>query len=140
MHLAVAVDVALAGTVLDRRLSCRNPSNGHTVRRARDVIEACIRKKRDARRVTAMLAANAGSKLLALLDGLHLLGRHLDELPDALLVDGDEGVDLDDLLLQVLRQKMAVGKGWSGVEEGEMRVRKESGQVENIKMGFAACV
>jgi hypothetical protein len=26
------------------------------------------------------------------------------------------------------------------VEEGEMRVRKESGQVENIKMGFAACV
>lgn len=116
MRLAVTVDVALASTVLDGRLGCRDPSNGHTVRRARDVVEARIRKKGDARRVAAVLAANASSKRLTLLQGLHLLDGDLNELPDALLIDGDKGVDLDDFLFQILRQKVAVlgREGWRG--------------------------
>src|SRR5215470_10915883 len=87
----------------DRRLRRRKPGDRHAVGRAGDVVEPDLLAELDRGGVAAMLAADAELQLLA--GAAAALGGDADELANAVGVDRDERVLLEDALLLVGRQE-----------------------------------
>src|ERR1035441_8358475 len=90
--------------LLKRRLRGRQPGGQQTEGRAGDVVEADAVAELDGFRIAAMLAADAylerGPRLASLGRG------HLDQLPDARLIEGGEGVLLEDARLHIGRKEL----------------------------------
>ena len=82
----------------------REPSDRHPVGRARHVVEADPLAELDRRGIATVLAANAeldvGPCLAAAIHG------DRDELPDPVDIDRDEGIDIEDALMLVVREEI----------------------------------
>src|SRR6185369_629220 len=94
-----AADALRLATLAQRRLGRRQTGDGHAVRRSGYVIEPEFLAEGDARRVAAMLAANAefevGPRCPA------PLGAHADQLADAFDIEADKGIARIDALLHI---------------------------------------
>src|SRR5277367_1547553 len=84
------------GALAERGLCCGEPRDRHAIGRARDVIEADLVAERHRSRIAAMLAADAdleiGPRLAAARDA------DLDQFADAVAIDRDERIDLQNSL------------------------------------------
>src|ERR1700687_2112844 len=79
------------------------PRDRHAVGRARDVVQSDLVAERDRSRIAAMLAADPDLDVRA---GLAAAGdADLHQLADAVAIDRDEGVDLEDSLGDVGREE-----------------------------------
>src|SRR3546814_3460849 len=84
------------------RLRCRQTRDGHPVGRGADIIETGLFAEMDARRIAAMLAADAELDVGARF--APAFGREVDQLPDAFDVKADERVGQEDALVDILRR------------------------------------
>src|SRR5581483_8119773 len=105
--LASGGDVLGPVRFLQHRLRSREPCEGHAVGRAADVVEPEPVAELHRLRVAAVLAADA--ELDALLRPTPSLDRDSHQLADAGLVEGLERVVLDDAVLEVEREELALG-------------------------------
>src|SRR5581483_8414917 len=80
----------------DRGLRRRKPRDRHAIGRARDIIEPDVVAERDGGGIAAVLAADADFQTRPRLAAA--LHADLDELADALAIDRDERIDLEDAL------------------------------------------
>src|SRR5882757_9260654 len=102
--LAMTWSLGLTGNRLaERGLRGGETRDRHPIGRARDVVEADLVAERDGGGIAAMLAADAhlqiGPRLASARDA------DLDELADAVAIDRDEGIDLENALGDVGAEK-----------------------------------
>ena len=87
----------LCALLFQGRLRRCQPGRQQTEGRAGDVVEADLVAELDGLRIAAMLAADAHLEVGA---GVASLGRgHLHQLPNARLIEGGEGILLEDAVL-----------------------------------------
>src|SRR6202020_3346439 len=84
------------GGLAEGGLRRRQPRDRHAVGRALDIIEANLVAERDRSRIAAMLAANADLEIGAGLAPAR--DPDPDQLADAVAIDRDERIDLQDAL------------------------------------------
>src|SRR5262249_42674801 len=121
-HLAAGGRVLRLPGLLERRLGGGEAGERDAVRRARDVVEGELVAERDGGRRAAVLAPDG--ELGAVLRLPAALDRDPHELADSIAVERLERVAREDLVLEVVREELALGVV---AREAERRLREVVG-------------